>query len=151
MKSKNSQENSVNSKAVIKAAKSELKQKALEEELKHKKMDKMKLLLAIIVVVASIWGFYALKLPKYVLVAMPFVGVAIALAIVFFWCDIGKRLISYIKDSFVELKKVVWPEKNDAIKTTIYVVLFVAALALFIWLADSLVSWLFFDVLLKRG
>jgi len=34
---------------------------------------------------------------------------------------------------------------------TIFVVIFVAILAVFIYAADSAISWLFFDVLLKRG
>ncbi len=153
MKSKNLPENPVQDKLVTKVPKAELKQRAHAEASHSKKMDKVKFTLAIIVVLASLVGYYTLTsvLPNYILAAIPVVGVVIALGIVFFWCSLGKNLLAYIRESTVELKKVVWPERNDAIKTTIYVVLFVAVLAMVIWLADSLISWLFFDVLLKRG
>ncbi len=153
MDSKNLQESPVKTKLTAKQSKAELKLKAQDEQLKHQKMDKIKFFLAIIVASASVWGYYALdgKMPKLAVAALPIVGVAVALAMVFFWCDMGKRLTAYIKDSYVELKKVVWPERNDAIKTTLYVVAFVAVLAMFIYLADASISWLFFDVLLKRG
>ena len=57
-------------------------------------------------------------------------------------------LLSYFKNSWSEFKKVVWPARDDAVKMTIFVV---AILAVFIYAADSAISWLFFDVLLKRG
>lgn len=60
-------------------------------------------------------------------------------------------LFSYFRLSWAEFKKVVWPERNDAVKMTLFVVVFVAILSAFIYAADTLISWLFFDVLLKRG
>lgn len=60
-------------------------------------------------------------------------------------------LFSYFRSSWVELKKVVWPKRDDAVRMTIFVIIFVAVLAAFIYAVDSAISWLFFDVLLKRG
>ncbi|WP_232462241.1 preprotein translocase subunit SecE [Neisseria chenwenguii] len=60
-------------------------------------------------------------------------------------------LFSYFRNSWIEFKKVVWPERADAVRMTIFVVIFVAILAAFIYVVDSSISWLFFDVLLKRG
>lgn len=60
-------------------------------------------------------------------------------------------LFSYFRLSWVEFKKVVWPERNDAVRMTLFVIVFVAILSAFIYAADTLISWLFFDVLLKRG
>ena len=59
-------------------------------------------------------------------------------------------LLSYFKTHGLSLKSV-WPTRDDAVKMTIFVVIFVAILAVFIYAADSAISWLFFDVLLKRG
>lgn len=59
-------------------------------------------------------------------------------------------LFSYFKSSWVEFKKVVWPTKDEALKMTVFVVIFVAILSMFIYAADTLISWLFFDVLLGR-
>ena len=59
-------------------------------------------------------------------------------------------LISYFKNSWSEFKKVVWPTRSEAVKITLFVIIFVAILAAFIYAVDSIVSWLFFDVLLKK-
>lgn len=60
-------------------------------------------------------------------------------------------LFSYFRNSWIEFKKVVWPARDEAMKMTSFVVIFVAVLAAFIYMADSVISWLFFDLLLKRG
>lgn len=62
-----------------------------------------------------------------------------------------KGLFSYFRHAWAEFKKVVWPTRDEAVKMTFFVVVFVAVLALFVYVADSAISWLFFDVLLKRG
>ena len=60
-------------------------------------------------------------------------------------------LFAYFRGSWAEFKKVVWPTREEAVKMTVFVVIFVAILAAFLYVVDSAVSWLFFDVLLNRG
>ena len=134
------------------SSKAELKAQAQAEAKKGKAADTVKLIVALLVVVGSVWAYYALpQLNVYLRGLITAVGVIIALAIVFFATQLGKRLVAYIKGAFVEVKKVVWPERPEALRTTLYVVAFVAALASFMWIADSLIAWAFYDVLLKRG
>ena len=59
-------------------------------------------------------------------------------------------LFAYFKSSWTEFKKVVWPSRDEAVKMTVFVIIFVAVLAAFIYTADTIISWLFFDVLLNR-
>lgn len=59
-------------------------------------------------------------------------------------------LFAYFKSSWAEFKKVVWPSRDEAVKMTVFVIIFVAVLAAFIYAADTIISWLFFDVLLNR-
>ena len=103
--------------------------------------------------VAGVYGFYALaaQLPVYVRALFPVVGVVAAILIVFRWSSAGRGLSAYVKDSTAELRKVVWPDRAETARMTLFVLAFVSVLALFIWGADSLISWLFFDVLMKRG
>lgn len=61
-----------------------------------------------------------------------------------------KDLIEYITASTRELIKIVWPDKKTAMALMIMVVVFVTILSLFILGVDSVVSWLFYDILLKR-
>ena len=48
----------------------------------------------------------------------------------------------YMREVQVEAKKVVWPERKEAAQATLMVVVMVIFVALFLWLADSILSWL---------
>lgn len=114
--------------------------------------DVLKLAIAIGLVVAGIWAFYGVQnLSIYIRSLFPVFGMVAGLLIVFYWCNFGRRLVVYIRDSVTEFKKVVWQPRKDAVRMTFFVVVFVAVLSLFIYAVDSLISWLFFDLLLKRG
>lgn len=117
-----------------------------------KGLDWFKLLIAILLFSCGLWLYYGMtQFSIYVRLIFAVVGLILALAVVFYWCDFGKRLVIYIRESIAEFKKVVWPPKKDAIRVTIFVIIFVAVLSLFIYVVDSLISWLFFDLLLRRG
>lgn len=114
--------------------------------------DFLKLLIVVLLIASSIWVFYTMQdIPVYLRTLFPIVGIILGLLIVFYWCHFGRQLVRYVRDSVTEFKKVVWPPKNDAIRMTIFVVIFVTVLSMFIYAIDSLISWLFFDLLLKRG
>jgi preprotein translocase subunit SecE len=55
----------------------------------------------------------------------------------------------YFLSSYSEAQKVVWPSKNDVIRITIMVFVFVFIMAIFLWAADGLMSWVVYDVLLN--
>lgn len=127
-----------------KLSKQEIRQKEILEKSKNKKKDLVKIVLAVLVVAFGVWGFYFdLTWPIYVRALIPALGVVIAFAIVFLWCDLGKSLIRYIKDSVTEVKKVVWPTRNETWKNTIFVLLFTLVMTIFLWGVDAILAWLF--------
>lgn len=79
------------------------------------------------------------------------VPVSIALALLVFVVGNFGRLTEYVSASVKEVKKVVWPERAYTIRMTVFVIIFVAIMAAFIYIVDTAISWLFFDLLLKRG
>lgn len=130
--------------SVVKLSKQEIRQKEFLEKSKSKKKDLAKIVLAILVVALGVWGFYFdLTWPVYVRALIPILGVVSACAIIFLWCDLGKSLIRYIKDSVTEVKKVVWPTKNETWKNTIFVLLFTLVMTIFLWGVDAILAWLF--------
>lgn len=58
-------------------------------------------------------------------------------------------LIAYFKDSWGELKKVVWPKRPDAVRMTFFVIVFVAVFAVFSYAVDTVIAWLLNIVLVK--
>ena len=76
-------------------------------------------------------------------------SVLLAAAIaVFFTSESGRQLIAYGRDSVKEVRKVVWPSRQEAMQMTGYVFAFVVVMALFLWLTDKTLEWVFYDLLL---
>ena len=74
-------------------------------------------------------------------------GMALAIVLVAISSD-GRRIIAYVKDSWTEVKKVVWPSRKEATQMTLIVFGFVVIMALFLWLADKLIEWFIFSAFL---
>ncbi len=74
-------------------------------------------------------------------------GLACAVA-VFGVSETGRQLLAFARDSWREVKKVVWPARKEAVQMTAYVFAFVAVMAVFLWSADKFLEWLFFTVIL---
>ncbi len=73
-----------------------------------------------------------------------------AVGVFFFLSPLGLGLHSYLRDSYVELGKVVWPTRKEATQFTWIIFIFIIVLGLFLWLVDSGISWLFYNVILGR-
>jgi preprotein translocase subunit SecE len=75
------------------------------------------------------------------------VGLAAGIA-VFFTAESGKALVAFGRDAWREVRKVVWPERKEAVQMTAYVFVFVLVMAVFLWLTDKTLEWLFYDLIL---
>ena len=110
--------------------------------------DKAKLGAASAVVVASLVAFYMLdKQGSLIQWAALLVGLGVAVAL-FFTAESGRQLAAFGRDAWREVKKVVWPARKEAIQMTAYVFGFVLIMALFLWLTDKTLEWLFYDLIL---
>jgi preprotein translocase subunit SecE len=114
-------------------------------------VDKLKLVAALLLVAAGVAGFYMVPVEHGALRSMAVVaGVLLAAGVVWF-SQPGRTFVDYARDSIKEAEKVVWPSKKETWQVTGFVFLFLFVLALFMWVVDSGLTWLFYDVLLKRG
>jgi len=71
------------------------------------------------------------------LVAAAFVGVFIAIN-----TSKGNALWTLLKEAQVEVRKVVWPTRQETNQTTLIVVAVVLFMAVVLWLLDTLLGWL---------
>lgn len=69
----------------------------------------------------------------------------------FLLAPLGINLHSYMRDSWREMQKVVWPPRKESLQFTWIVFLFVVILGLFLWLVDSSLAWLLYGVILGKG
>lgn len=110
--------------------------------------DKAKLAVAIALVVAALAGFYLLgKQGALVQWSALLVGLIAAL-VAFFSSESGRQLIAFGRDAWREVRKVVWPARKEAIQMTAYVFGFVLIMALFLWMTDKTLEWVFYDLIL---
>jgi preprotein translocase subunit SecE len=110
--------------------------------------DKAKLGVAVLLVVGSLAGFYLLaKQGQAAQWGALIVGLAAAV-VVFLMSEPGKQLVAFGRDSWREVKKVVWPARKEAMQMTAYVFAFVVVMALFLWFTDKTLEWVFYDLLL---
>lgn len=110
--------------------------------------DKAKLAVAGVLVVGAVVAFYALgKQDLWLRVLALFALLALAV-VVFFTAEQGKALVAFGRDSWRELRKVVWPTRKEAIQMTGYVFAFVVVMALFLWLTDKTLEWVLYDLVL---
>ncbi|WP_114697867.1 preprotein translocase subunit SecE [Polynucleobacter necessarius] len=105
-------------------------------------------ILAALVVVAALVLYYTLvDQSLLVRLGVLFGGIAAAVLIVTISPG-GRRFITYAKDSWYEVKKVVWPSRKETTQMTLVVFGFVLITSLFLWIADKLIEWLVFSVFL---
>ena len=104
-------------------------------------MDTMLLLVSVVILVGSIVAYYYYANESVLLRS---IGVLVAF-IVALWIAFqsaqGKTLWAFIQGSRVELRKVVWPTREEAIQTTIIVLVFAAIMGTFFFLLDLLLRW----------
>ena len=110
--------------------------------------DKAKLGVAVALVIAALVAFYLLgrqgQLAQW---GALLVGLAAAVA-VFMTSEAGRIFVAFGRDSWKEVKKVVWPTRKEALQNTGYVFAFVFAMALFLWITDKTLEWVLYDLIL---
>ena len=104
-------------------------------------VDSAKLVLAVATLLAGIVGYYWFPaMPVAVRILMVLAGLGLGAALLF-WSAQGQVLWQYIQGSRVELRKMVWPTRQETLQTTLVVFVFVLLLGVFFWLVDMLLAW----------
>ena len=110
--------------------------------------DKAKFGLGVVLAIASFIGFYLLAKQGQIAQWGALIAGLVAAVVVFMSSELGKQFLSFGRDSVREVKKVVWPARKEAMQMTAYVFAFVVVMALFLWLTDKTLEWVFYDLLL---
>ena len=116
-------------------------------------MNKLKLGLALAILAAGIYGYYQLPVimgqDTSVLLHVGLLMVAIVVAAaVAATSESGSALIEFSKGSRMELKKMVWPSKQETTQTTMIIMVMVVIVSLFLWLIDITVFKVIYNLLL---
>jgi preprotein translocase subunit SecE len=103
--------------------------------------DTVKLAVAILLIVAGVVGYYVLgdqaAWLRWLTVAA---GIALA-AVVIAFSRYGTALKQFVTDSRVELRKIVWPNRQETGMTTLVVFVFLLIAGVFFWGLDLALAW----------
>lgn len=104
-------------------------------------LDTIKIAGSILLLVVGIFGFYYFSEESTlyrVLGLLVLAGLAIGL---FVTTAKGQGLWSFLRESRVEVRKMVWPTRGEALQTTGIVMVIVFIMGLFLWLLDMFLGW----------
>jgi preprotein translocase subunit SecE len=110
--------------------------------------DKIKLVLAALLLAAGVAGFYYLgDSAAIVRLGAIVAGAAAGIAVAWFTAP-GQQFLVFSRDAMTEVKKVVWPTRKESLQTAGIVFAFVLVMALFLWLSDKTLEYLLYDLVL---
>ena len=110
--------------------------------------DKIKFALALLLVAAGVAGFYLLGEAALILRVLAVLAGVAAGTVVAWFTEPGQRFFSFSQEAWAETKKVVWPSRKETMQTTGIVFAFVVVMAIFLWLTDKSLEWVFYDLIL---
>ena len=111
-------------------------------EAKESRFDLLKwLLVAVLVVVAVVGNQYFSAQPILYRVLGILVMAAVA-GFIALQTVKGSAFFTLAKEARAEIRKVVWPSRQETTQTTLIVVAVVLVMALLLWGLDSLLGWL---------
>ena len=105
-------------------------------------LDALKLAAGVVILAAGIAGFYLLAdLPIWlrwiIVLAALVVGALVSLQ-----SYQGKTFWGFVQSSRVELRKVVWPNRQETMQVTLVVFVMIVVLGVFFWGVDTLLALL---------
>lgn len=113
---------------------------AKTEEVVSNPFDTFKLLLAIVILILGIVGFYYYEAEStlYRVLGVVFASmVAIAISST---TTMGQNLIGFGREARMEVRKVVWPTRQETVQTTFMVLVAVIIIGIFLWLIDMVLA-----------
>ena len=111
-------------------------------EAENGRFDSLKWLLVLLLIAAGVVGnvYFADQSLLYRVIGL--LVLASIAAFVALQTSKGAEFWKLAKEARIEIRKVVWPTRQEATQTTLIVFAFVLLTALILWGLDSLIGWL---------
>ncbi len=100
-------------------------------------VDTLKLLVALAIVLAGMVGFYRFEDQATWIRLLGLLATIVVAGFVVVQTTMGRGIWRFATDSRTEVRKVVWPSRQETLQTLLIIVIFVLVMALFLWAVDS--------------
>ncbi|MBF6650910.1 MULTISPECIES: preprotein translocase subunit SecE [unclassified Methylobacter] len=104
-------------------------------------LDVVKQVLSVVFVAAGVAAFYYFSDVKLLYRVLGLVGVVIIVLGIMLTTDVGRSVWNFVLESRQEVRKVVWPTREETIRTTLLVFAMVFIVGLILWLLDMFLFW----------
>lgn len=111
------------------------------EQPKSAVFDVVKLVSAVILVVAGVVGYHYFAQTMQLFRVLGVVGVTVIAMVIVYTTDLGRLVLRYLADSRTEVRKMVWPTRQETTQATFIVVILVFVVGIFLWLLDMVLFW----------
>ncbi len=112
------------------------------QEVQGSKLDWLLWFLVALLVSGAVVGNYFFEDQPLLWRVSGVVALGIVAVLIGLQTTSGKIFVEFFKGARLEIKKVVWPTRQETLQTTMVVVLVVAIMSLILWGLDSLLSFL---------
>lgn len=103
--------------------------------------DVVKQVISILFVVAGVAAFYYFSDFSLLYRVLGLVALVLAAIGLIFTTQVGKNVWVFILESKQEVRRVVWPTREETIRTTLMVVVMVFVVGLVLWCLDMFLFW----------
>ncbi|SFS20176.1 preprotein translocase subunit SecE [Dyella sp. OK004] len=117
-------------------------------------VDVGKLVLAVLVLAGGIFAYSWFSTDANIPASVRMIGVLVALVValaIAATTALGRRVRGFLVESQFEMRKVVWPTRDETLKTTGIIIVVVIVLSLLLGLIDLILKSVVLDWLLKLG
>ena len=104
-------------------------------------LDTVKMILALAILIGGIVAYYYYADASVVLRAVGVLVATVAAIAVAMQTTQGREFWQFMQGARVELRKVVWSNRQEVTQTTIAVIIFAIAMGVFFWLLDMVLLW----------
>ena len=111
-------------------------------------LDIIKKIISALIVVAAVSAFYyfsvdhdSIKEIRLLFRVLGLVAVIVAVTVLMSTTNTGKFVLSFILESKQEVRKVIWPTRDETMRTTLLVFAMVFIVGLLLWVLDMFLFW----------
>lgn len=105
------------------------------------KLDTLKLAIAIALLIGGIAQFYYFEGESLLYRVLGLLGFIAVAGGVVYTTRMGQNLWAFARDARTEVRKVVWPTRQETMQTTLMVIVMVILVGIMLWLMDMFLRW----------
>ena len=103
--------------------------------------DVVKQVFSVVFVIAGVAAFYYFSEVQLLYRVLGLIVIAAIVLGMMLTTDIGRAVWSFVLESKMEVRKVVWPTREETMRTTLLVFAMVFIVGLILWLLDMFLFW----------